>query len=304
LKKFSIVPIAPLRPYVERLWGWESIGTEIVELPTLLSGTGAEMFFHYRMPFRQRLAGNDRALDEAHLVCVRRKPIVLNSQDNIGFLAVRFRAGQLHRFVDLPGRDLIDQTLSIAELWISGGRRLSLDVFNAPSKNCALEALQRFLVDRLERGRTDELVERATAMIYRSHATTSIQQLASQLDVTRRELERRFKKLTAQTPVEFRKLSRLQHVMRELLLDPSARVLDVVLSHGFYDQAHFIHEFSQFKLGAPLKHLAVARAKSHFYNTSLFPSANIPDGMLSMERNRDVLFACRNAGETVRSGRS
>src|SRR4030081_3256452 len=88
LNRFSIFPIAPLRPYVERLWGWESIGQEIVKLPTLLPGTGAEMFFHYRTPFVQDLAGKDHPLNNAHLICVRRTPIKLCAQGCIGFIAV------------------------------------------------------------------------------------------------------------------------------------------------------------------------------------------------------------------------
>ncbi|MCK1667717.1 helix-turn-helix domain-containing protein [Bradyrhizobium sp. 153] len=304
MNRFNIVPIAPLRPYVERLWGWESIGQEIVELPTLLPGTGAEIFFHYRMPFSQVREGKDHVFDGAHLVCVRRRPIQLSAQRDIGFIAVRLRAGRMHRFVDIPGGDLIDRTLSVTELWKSAGRQLSLDVSNAPSKAGALEALQCFLFEQLRRNRSDELVENAISVIYRHHAAASIDKLASRFGVTRRELERRFKTLTAQTPVEFRKLSRIQHVMRELLLDPSARILDAALSHGFYDQAHFIHAFAELALGSPVQHLTLARAKPHFYNISLRDSASISAKLSSAERDCDVLATRRDESRTVCNGGS
>lgn len=302
MHKFNIVPIAPLRPYIERLWGWESIGEEVVELPTLLPGTGAEIFFHYRAPFIQCRDGEDHAFDDAHLICVRRRPIYLRPQSDVGFIAVRLRAGRMHRFLDVPGRDLIDGTLCAAELWKSGGRQLSLDVSNAHSRDAALQSIQRFLLEQLQHRRSDEVVENAISAIYQNHAAASIDKLASRCGVARRELERRFKTLTAQTPVEFRKLSRVQHVMRELLLDPSARILDVVLSHGFYDQAHFIHSFAELKLGSPVRHLKLARTKPHFYNTSLRGGVNYSANVTRAGRSRDVLATRRDERPAVPNG--
>lgn len=304
MKKFSIVPIAPLRPYVERLWGWESIGQEVVELPTLLPGTGAEIFFHYGMPFIQKREGKDQVFDQAHFICVRRRPIQLRPQRDVGFIAVRLRAGRMHRFLNVPGQDLIDGTHSVMELWGNRGRRLSLEVSNARSKDHASGIIQRFLLEQLECRRSDELVEDAISAIYQNHAAASIDNLASRFGVARRELERRFKALTAQTPVEFRKLSRVQHVMRELLLDPSARILDVVLSHGFYDQAHFIHTFAELQLGSPLRHLASARTKPHFYNTSFSGAANISAKVTNTGTSRNVLAICRDDCPAVRNGGS
>lgn len=274
LKTFSLRPIAPLRPYIERLWGWESDGKETIELPTLLSGTGADVFFHYRTPFSHEAGGRRHSLDSAHQTCVRRKPLHLCPSDSVGFVAVRFRAGCLHRFTPLPGADLIDQTLSASDLWGRAGRRLALDVINAPSRFQALRRLQRFLLERLRAGWTDALVERAVLTIYRACADVSIKRLASDLHIAQRQLERRFRDMTAQTPIEVRRLSRLQKVMRRLLLDRSSSLLDVIFAYGYYDQAHFIHHFAALGLGPPQQYLARARAKTHFYNPPWHVASN------------------------------
>lgn len=266
MKAFSIRPIAILRPYIERIWGWESQGREILDLPTLLPGTGAEVFFHYRKPFRGEISGADHAFDPAHLICVRRKPIKLCPSSSVGFVAIRFRAGGLHRFTTLPGADLIDGTVSVTDLWGAAGAKLSLDALNSPPSGL-LAIVEHFLVDRLENGNTDALVELAVSEIYKNCSEISVADLARRIGVTKRELQRRFRTLTGQTPVEVRRLSRIQHVMRHLLLDRSSGFLEVILKYGFYDQAHFIHAFSNFGLGPPHRYLTLARAKSHFYNT-------------------------------------
>jgi methylphosphotriester-DNA--protein-cysteine methyltransferase len=267
MRRFRIRPIAALRPYVDSLWGWEAVGDEIIDLPTLLPGTGAEVFFHYRTPFHRDAGGRREAFERAHMICVRRKPIRLCRSRDVGFVAVRFRAGRLHRFTNSPGADLVDGTASVAELWESAGRRLESDVTAASRQADRLRLVQAFLLKELETDRADPLVEHAVAEIYQRCAATSITQLASNLRITRRELERRIKAVTAQTPVEIRRLSRLQKVTRDFLLQQTPRLLSIALKHGFYDQAHFIHNFSSLGLGPPQRHLTSARARPHFYNT-------------------------------------
>lgn len=268
MKFFWIKPVAALAPYIERMWGWESIDDEVIDLPILLPGTGSEVFFHYRTPFRHEVAGKVEALGSAHMVCVRRKPVRLLSSKDIGFVAVRFRAGSLHRFTRVPGANLLDQTLTATELWGEEGTRVALDATLRQSRREIAELLQRFLMSRLEEGRSDQLVERAVSTIYQRCAVVSVDHLALSLDVTRRQLERRFSALTAQTPIEVRRLSRMQKVMRKLLLEKSANVLDAVLTHGYYDQAHFIHDFAKTGLGPPQRFLNEIRSRPHFYNPS------------------------------------
>ena len=52
MKTFHVLPAPALRPFVDRIWGWESTGGAPVPLPTLLPGTGAELYLHYGAPFR------------------------------------------------------------------------------------------------------------------------------------------------------------------------------------------------------------------------------------------------------------
>lgn len=298
MKAFSIRPISVLRPYVERIWGWESQGCEVLDLPTLLPGTGAEVFFHYRKPFLGEISGSDHAFDPAHLICVRRKPIKLYRSGSVGFVAIRFRAGGLHRFTALPGADLIDGTISATDLWGAEGTRLKLDVLNSPSQSSALAIVERFLVSRLGTGNTDALVERAVSEIYKNCSEISVGDLAIRIGITKRELQRRFRALTGQTPVEVRQLSRIQHVMRQLLLDRSSILLESVLKYGFYDQAHFIHAFSSFGLGPPHRYVTLARTKSHFYNTPWNEAAK--DVSVKREtESEDVVTVRRTNGEAV-----
>lgn len=269
MRKFHVLPDDVLKPFIDRLWGWESSADELVHLPTLLPGTGAELYFHFRTPFR-RMAGQGAhsACAMSHLLCLRRQPVPLCPGRDIGFIAVRFRAGMLHRFTDVPGRELIDRMLAVDDLWGRAGMALALRVAEANALPERLRLIQDFLSQRLRVKSADDLVEHAVSALYRESSSISIEQLARRMKIGRRQLERRVLALTGQSPAELRRLGRFQKVVRSLLLAPTMTPLDVALAEGYYDQSHFSRDFRELALAPPGRFLQAARLKTHFYNTS------------------------------------
>ena len=268
LRTFHLLPHKALQPYIDRLWGWETSADEVVALPTVLPGTGAELFFHYRTPFRRIAA--DRSVEpmsQMHLLCVRSAPVELVPSADIGFIAVRFRAGALHRFTGMPGGELIDTPCSAADIWGEQGKSLSARLGDAASKHQRATLLQSFLYERLMTRQSDPLVEAAVSLLYRDCAVLPIERLAEHMRIGRRQLERRFVAMTGQTPVEVRRVARFQKTVRTLLLDPSSNMADAALTQGYYDQAHFIRDFRTLVSTSPQRYLQAARMKTHFYNT-------------------------------------
>ena len=268
MRKFHCLPDDALKPFIDRLWGWESAPGEQVPLPTLLPGTGAELYFHYRAPFhRMMVSGPSVACNTAHLFCIRRQPVPLCTSHELGFIAVRFRAGMLHRFTDLPGRELIDRVLAIDDLWGQAGRELAQRVAESDVIPERLQLIQHFLSRQLRLEPVDNLVERAVSLLYRESSSISIAQLAMRLNLSRRQMERRFLALTGQHPAETRRLGRFQKAVRSLLLSPATAPLDAALAQGYYDQSHFSRDFRELTGDPPGCFLKMAQAKTHFYNT-------------------------------------
>lgn len=272
MRTFSHFPDAALSLYIDRIWGWEADDGKPVPLPTLLPGTGAEMVFHYHAPFRAQEASRSFALDQTHLLCLRRRPLALSESTSLGFIAVRFRAGALHHFTAVPGEELIDQQPRAQDLWGAAGKSLGRRVIDARSNPERVRLLEEFLFCQLDRTlnhyASDRLVATAASLLYRDCAEGTVAGLAARLGLGRRQLERRFQGVTGLTLVEARRLARFQKTARKLLLDPSTSCADAALMHGYYDQSHFIREFRTLTSQSPLAYLGQARARTHFYNTS------------------------------------
>jgi len=266
---FNLIPAVALRPFIDRFWGWESAPPETVQLPTLLPGTGAELYFHFGAPFRIHAnGGHPLVVSPGHLFCLRGTTVNLSPASDIGFIAVRFRIGMLQRFTGIPAKELADRPLSVEDIWGAPGAALMRRLSYALDRQQRIVLITAFLLERLGPS-TDLLVEQATTELYRRRSAISIEALADALGLGRRQLERRWKRFSGQSPNEIKGLNRFQQTVRGLMLDPSADATDRALACGYYDQAHFIHDFQRRVGLAPHKYLRVARTKTHFYNTPL-----------------------------------
>ncbi|MBS0355664.1 MAG: AraC family transcriptional regulator [Proteobacteria bacterium] len=270
MRTFQLSPLPVLRPFIDRLWGWEGEAGEVVTLPTVLPGTGAELYFHYGEPFAwEDAAGAFRRADAGHLFCQRRRTFQLAPASGLGFVAVRFRIGMIHRFTAVPARELHDGSHSVADLWGAEGRALLGCLSYAKNHDERLALIQHFLVDRLCGDARDAAVEAGMALLYRQAGELPVDTLADRLRLGRRRLERRFLALTGQTPGEVKGLCRFQHVVRDLVLETAARPAGVAAARGYYDQAHFNRDFRARVGCAPGEYLRRVRTGTHFYNTQI-----------------------------------
>ena len=276
MKRYFVVPCAPLQPYIDRLWGWESAA--LAPLPALLPGTGAELIFHYGRPFaiENRQRGTAR-LELAQLVCARRLPHQPLAQSALGFIAVRFRSGALRHFCALPLGDLRDDVLPVGEVWGPEGVAVAERVAQASTRAQRVSLLEAWLLRCLARHHQEQpAIEAALRQLYYRHREVKIDGLAEELGMSRRHFERVFRGEIGVTPKLFQRTARFNLTVRELLLSPGSDTLGVALDHGYYDQAHFIHDFQHFVGDSPAAFLQATARVAHFYNQPIFAPDKVP----------------------------
>lgn len=269
VRRVHLVPPAELSPYVERLWSWESDGP--APLPLLLPGTGAELVLHYRRPFHARGAdGLPLALAPAHLCCLRSYSSLLSASGPVGFVAVRFRSSAVRHFGVLPMAELIDRFAPAAE-------HFGPEVDELPERLGEMRGFVEraklvvaFLLSRLHRhGGGRGLPDQVVDALYYGDPTTPVSRLAEEIGYSARQLERIVGATAGLSPKRFRRVARLHHTVRHLLLAGRADYLDAALARGFYDQAHFIHELDALTGRAPREVFSREGFMSHFYNPRL-----------------------------------
>jgi AraC-like DNA-binding protein len=266
VKKSAVRAHAFLRPFIERIWSWES--SRSIPLPTLVPGTGFDWFIHFASPFGIVWSGSVVPLPATHLTCLRSHSCQLAATGPVGFVAVRFRSSALRHFSDAAVPDLLDRCPDAREVFGAGVETLPLRLAALTSFGARAEAAADFLSARLARrgmvyGRSD----RALDAVYYGAAGRRVADIADSLGYSRRQFERDVRAACGLAPKNYARICRLHHTARDVLLSGSRDYLDAALANGYYDQAHFAHEFRALAGMTAGDFFTAGAFASHFYNT-------------------------------------
>ncbi|HLP00403.1 MAG TPA: helix-turn-helix domain-containing protein [Opitutaceae bacterium] len=267
-REFALPP-PELREFIERLWSWES--DTAVPLPLLLPGTGAELVLHHRTPFVALGSDGSRHFPAAaHLSGLRGFSCRLVAPGPVGFVAVRFRSGAVRHFGRLHAPELIDRFPAAAEHFGPVVDNLAAELRRLPDFAARAARIGGFLLERLRRsGAGPARADRVLEALYYREPEASVGELAEDFGYSTRQLERLVAEAAGLSLKRFRRVARLHHTMRYLLLTGETDYLDAALARGFYDQAHFIHELGALTGRTPREVLTPEAFVSHFYNPRL-----------------------------------
>jgi len=114
----------------------------------------------------------------------------------------------------------------------------------AKNHNERIIIIERFLISRLSGDKPDLLIQSAITNIQQSNGSLRINELLKRLPLSRDAFEKRFRKTTSTTPKQFASIVRLNSVIDTL--HPHSNLTDTALSAGYFDQSHFIKDFTAF----------------------------------------------------------
>jgi AraC-like DNA-binding protein len=112
-----------------------------------------------------------------------------------------------------------------------------------------------------------ERIDHASALILEKNGTIPIERLASELNMSRRNLERQFIERVGISPKSFAGISRIKKTLELIEENTDLTWGNVVNELEFTDQAHFIHEFRKYTGKSPGEYFKSASDFEHFIYT-------------------------------------
>lgn len=259
----SFQPGILLRPYIDRYWSWSYNGHDSIPMPQVAPGVGMDFFIHFQDPFSMTLKGR---LPYSHLIYSTQQSSALLPASNIGFIAIRFRAGMFKNFTAIPLYELEDQFAGAVEIWGPAGNHLIQQLNEIPALPDKVVVLEQFLMQMLMQfEKQDPAWTSVITHLYHQAASTTLDQLAASTGMSYRHFRRRFKIETGMTPKHFQQLARFHATLKYLLLQKQKGYLSAALGNGYYDQMHFIKAFKYFMNVTPTRFLQEKNFMSHFY---------------------------------------
>lgn len=158
---------------------------------------------------------------------------------------VRFRPGSAYGFFTRPLRDLLGQQASAEELALHfPGATLAEQLYQRTDAGRCLALLERELAPRLlSSPDSPGGFRRALQWLLLHQGRLPIARLPSAVGLSQRQLERQFALWLGLSPKEYGRVLRVAHVRERLKVGDGRRLTELAHDAGYYDQAHFIHDF-------------------------------------------------------------
>ncbi|MGE6434886.1 helix-turn-helix domain-containing protein [Shewanella baltica] len=246
-------PLASLRPWVQRYFHLR-VATDLPQNieQTFYPDGGTSLHFYFQtQTLTQTLSGEEPQV-LFHCGQSRHFHAFL---PGIELLTVRFHPGGAFHLLGIELQDIKSTTsvtaIDATQLQLTGLDHLlsQLAQTNQPARRIAL--LEHWLLQLNQRQFDAALSRHKSAMIGLVQASlpkliqtqASLENFYSQLPLSRRQYERRFKQETGLSPAQLLQLNRVKVARNLLCQSPNLSLVQVAFDCGFYDQAHLHQHF-------------------------------------------------------------
>lgn len=244
-------PPAHLRPFVECLFVWENdevlTNSLFVESPP---NGFASMVFNYGTPYRvtsQKL--NNGIISKNFLTGQATKSYQLQLSGKIGMVGIVFRPAGLHSLFGLPMYEFSDERINLRDVLGKQIDECSDKIETATSYTERIRLLEQFLNLQFLRKQPDtDRTDYAANLIVEQRGVVNITDLMEELFVCRRQFERKFLQKVGVSPKFYARIRRVGVLCHELARKrwQITDWQDLIYQSGYYDQSHFIKEFTEF----------------------------------------------------------
>ena len=252
--RYREYPVNPaLAPFVKCIWSLEStLSTYDAPWERILPDGCLELVFHFRDPFLSRFANGEEVLQPfSFVVGQMRRFLEIKPAGQTGFVAVRFYAHGAYRFFPRSLNDVAAGVVHLPEVWRTRGKEWTDRVASARGMQRRIQVVEQLLMTALCRyGRKDPAVDQCLNLIALSEGQGSVIRLAAEIGLSSRHLNRRFQTAVGLTPKEFSRLQRFLSALRRVK-DQKEALTEIAVACGYFDQAHFNHDFREFAGMAP-----------------------------------------------------
>jgi len=182
---------------------------------------------------------------------------VITTAMQASVIGVAFKPGGAFPFLRMPAGELRDTTVSLDMLWGGAAATLRDRLLEAPTHRDRLRILEHALLSELASGFDQHrAVDFALCRFMdQTHAVT-IAGVTDQIAMSPKRFIQAFRDQTGFTPKVFCRIRRFQQALDRIAGVKTVDWANLALDCGYFDQAHFIHDFRAFSGINPTTYLA------------------------------------------------
>jgi AraC-like DNA-binding protein len=235
-----------LAPFVEALWYFEGEFPHTRER-MLPSGTMQLLVNLHEDELRSYHGDACDRLERtrgAHLSGAYGHPFGIDTAEQRAILGVSFRPGGAYPFFRAPASATCELGVELDLLWGREGALLRERLLEQKSIAAKLQLLEAILLAQVTRTLAPDPTL-AFAIAALEHGRT-VADVVTRLGLTPKRFMRRFSEQVGLTPKRYARVRRFHRLLRALPLGADIDWAALACAHGYFDQAHLIHDFRRF----------------------------------------------------------
>ena len=245
------LPGPPLNQFVELFWFYDGFPSRAHKKERLMPDGSIELVINLnedetRIYDRHNLEKCDR-LPGSVLCGPHSSFFVIDTAEQDSVMGIHFKPGGAFPFFKLPADELQNMHVSLEDLWGREAKLMRERILEAPTPKMKFQVLEESLLARtakpLERHRA---VNHALALFRNIHTAPAMAEISEQIGISSRRFIQLFSNEVGLTPKVFSRVRRFQQVLRTVHSGVDFDWAEIAADCGYYDQAHFIHDFRAF----------------------------------------------------------
>jgi len=256
-----------LSEYVKSIWimdNFEKCDNDIC-IPLIPSGC-AEIVFH--LDGKGKYAANnfnDYLITNASVSGQKLYHKNYYSINSSGILAVILQPDASNIILGMPSNLISNATINLMDVFGNSAQYLLEQINDESDKNNMISIVEKFFLKKIKNlkdKRITQFVQETTIQ----GGCVNLPQMASRLNLSLRQLERKVIESVGLSPKEFSRIIRFQKSL--FVKQHNLKISLTTLSYecGYFDQSHFIKEFKSISGYAPKKFFKLSPAFSDYYS--------------------------------------
>jgi AraC-like DNA-binding protein len=250
------IPSPDLKPFLRDLL---FIETEAATHNLLLPDTSLVLAIRYKGSITHTIDNVDQSLPLATFSGLRLSPRHIQYSAATANLLIRFEPGGAAAFFAEPLQEFFQESVSASELkGFANTPSIAAQLSDMTTNIQRAAFIQQYLRTKITTT-PDPLIQQAVKTLQATKGTLPINNLAKQLYISQDAFEKRFRKTVGMTAKRFSSLIRLRHIIDTYTPERALTLTHLAHSAGYFDQAHFTHDFQRFTGQAPRQFFASAK---------------------------------------------
>ncbi len=254
----SYTPGLPLAHYIEYFWYYEGL-TSPHAREKLLPDAAMELVIDLT-DVPKKLHDNTHprrftTFRNSWISGMQQGFLVIGNEPDSSMMGVHFRTGGAFPFFGFPMAELASQVVELERVWNADALELRERLLEQPAVDGKFRVLGAFLLARARRRlEPDGAVNFALRQIA-AGPELAVRKLAQDLGLSQKTLISRFNTRVGLAPKRMGRVYRFQRVLQEVKRKECVDWADLAVNCGYYDQAHFNHDFREFSGLSPTQYL-------------------------------------------------